>query len=71
LSRSSPAVNLKRTDEQVQPATHSCPGERIQPPATGHRLADRIKTRNLDLEPAPGGLLADYTQFTGAVQPGL
>ena len=39
------------------------PGSQIQPLANRHRLVYRISTRNLDLEPALGGILADYTQF--------
>jgi hypothetical protein len=66
LSCSSSTVNLKRRDEQVQFASQSCPGERIQPLANRHRLVYKIKISNLDLEPAPGGILADYTQFAGS-----
>jgi hypothetical protein len=39
------------------------PVSHIQPLASRHRLVYRIKTRSLDLEPALGGILADYTQF--------
>jgi hypothetical protein len=63
LSCFSSTVNLKRRDEQVQFASQGCPGERIQSLANRHRLVCRITTSNLDLEPALGGILADYTQF--------
>ena len=63
LSCFSSTVNLKRRDEQVQFASQSCPGERIQPLANRHRLVYKIRASNLDLEPAPGGILADHTQF--------
>jgi hypothetical protein len=63
LSCFSSTVNLKRKDEQVQFASQGCPGERIQPLANRHRLVYKIRTSNLDLEPALGGILADYTQF--------
>ena len=53
----------ERSDEQVQFASQGCPGERIQPLANRHRLVCKIRTSNLDLEPASGGILADYTQF--------
>lgn len=38
-------------------------GGHIQPLANRHRLRYRVRTRNLDLEPALGGILAKYTQF--------
>jgi hypothetical protein len=47
----------------VQFASQGCPGERIQSLANRHRLVYTIRTSNLDLEPAIGGILADYTQF--------
>ena len=39
------------------------PGSQIQPLANRHRLVYRVSTKNLDLEPALGGILAEYTQF--------
>lgn len=39
------------------------PPSKIQPLANRHRLVYRIKTKTLDLEPALGGILADYSRF--------
>lgn len=39
------------------------PPGKIQPLANRHRLVYRIKSKTLDLEPALGGILADYSRF--------
>ena len=44
----------------MQFASQGCPGERIQSLPNRHRLVYTIRTSNLDLEPALGGILADH-----------
>lgn len=41
--------------------------QHIQPLANRRKLVYRVVTRNLDLEPALGGILADYSQMAGLV----
>jgi hypothetical protein len=44
-------------------ADAGAPAQRIQPLANRRRLVYRISTQSLDLEPALGGILADYSQM--------
>lgn len=46
-----------------QTADAGAPAQRIQPLANRRRLVYRISTQSLDLEPALGGILADYSQM--------
>lgn len=48
----------------MQFASQGCPGERIQSLVNRHRLVYTIRTSNLDLEPALGGIFADYSWLT-------
>ena len=50
-----------QTDRQVADA--GAPFQTIQPLANRRRLVYRIATRNLDLEPALGGILAEYSSM--------
>ncbi len=50
-----------QTDRQVADA--GAPLQTIQPLANRRRLVYRIATRNLDLEPALGGILAEYSSM--------
>jgi hypothetical protein len=54
-------VSFDQTERQSTDA--GGPPSKIQPLANRHRLVYRIKTRTLDLEPALGGILADYSRF--------
>lgn len=54
-------VVFDQTDRQVADA--GAPLQTIQPLANRRRLVYRIATRNLDLEPALGGILAEYSSM--------
>ncbi|MBV9381696.1 MAG: hypothetical protein JO242_13640, partial [Streptosporangiaceae bacterium] len=58
-----PHILVAFDQSERQSTDAGAPPSRIQPLANRHRLVYRIRTRNLDLEPALGGILADYTQF--------
>lgn len=61
------AVHMYVAFDQSERSTadSGAPAQRIQPLANRRRLVYRIQSRNLDLEPAMGGILADFGSLAG------